>query len=168
MEKLAGLSPLFRKGGKVTAGNSCPMNDGAAAQIVCSRAKAVALGKKPLASIAGSVSVGLDHRTMGLGPVYAVKKLLKQVNLPLREIGLFELNEAFSSQSLACIQELKLPVEKVNINGGALALGHPLGATGSILVTKLLYAMEQRDVEYGIVTLCIGGGQGSALLLRRE
>jgi len=168
LEKLGSLPALFRKDGKVTAGNSCPMSDGAAAQILCSAEKAASIGKKPMAVIEACVSVGLDYKTMGLGPILAVRKLLKQQKIPLEEIGLIELNEAFSSQSLACIKELNLDPEKVNVNGGALSLGHPLGATGSILVTKLLYAMEQRDVEYGLVTLCIGGGQGTALLLKRE
>jgi len=168
MEKLSRLPALFHKGGQVTAGNSCPMNDGAAAQVICSKEKAAALGKKPLATVAGCVSVGLDYKTMGLGPVYAVRKLLKQTKIPLEEIGLIELNEAFSSQSLACIQELNLDLEKLNVNGGAIALGHPLGATGSILVSKVLSEMQRRDVEYGLVTLCIGGGQGTALLLQGE
>ena len=168
MERLAALAPLFRSGGSVTAGNSCPMNDGASAQVICSRSRADALGRKPLARVHSWAHSGLDYKTMGLGPVYAVRKLLGKTGIPLQEIGLIELNEAFSSQSLACIRELGLQEDRVNVNGGALALGHPLAATGGVLVTKILDEMERRDCEFGLVTMCIGGGQGTALLLQRE
>ena len=115
--------------------------------------------------IRGFASVGLDHKVMGLGPIYAVRKLLEKAKMSIQDIDIFELNEAFASQSIACIRELNLDKEKVNINGGAIALGHPLGATGTILTTKLLYAMKQRKARFGVVTMCVGGGQGAALLI---
>ena len=165
LEKLSTLPALFRKDGSVTAGNSCPMNDGASAVIVMSREKAEKEGYPYLGIIRGFASVGLDHNVMGLGPIYAVRKLLDRTSFRLDDIGLIELNEAFASQSIACIKELGLDINKVNIHGGAIALGHPLGATGTILTTKLLHGMKQQKVRYGLVTMCIGGGQGSALLI---
>lgn len=168
MELLSKLRPLFKAGGSVTAGNSCPMNDGAAAQIVMSRERVEQTGLKPLASIKAFAFSGLDYKVMGLGPIHATRKLLSKIDIPLDAIGLIELNEAFSSQSLACIQELKFNPERVNVNGGAIALGHPLAATGSILVTKMIYEMHRRNERYGLVTMCIGGGQGAAMLLEKE
>lgn len=168
IEKLSKLKPLFRKGGSVTAGNSCPMNDGAAAVVVMDKDKAEKENIPYLGIVKGFVSVGLDHKVMGLGPIYAVRKLLKKTGFKLEDIDLFELNEAFASQSIACIRELGLDMTKVNVNGGAIALGHPLGATGTILTIKMLYAMKKRNARYGIVTMCIGGGQGAALLLENK
>lgn len=168
MASLARLRPLFQADGSVTAGNSCPMNDGAAAQIVMSRQRAGELGLTPLASIKGCAFAGLDYKVMGLGPIYAVEKLLNKTGISLSDIGLIELNEAFASQALACMQALGLPEDRVNVNGGAISLGHPLAATGSILVTKLIGEMRRRGVQLGLVTMCIGGGQGAAMLLERE
>jgi acetyl-CoA C-acetyltransferase len=165
LEKLSKLSALFKINGSVTAGNSCPMNDGAAAVVLMDREKAEKERYSYMGVVKNFAAIGLDHNVMGLGPIYAVKKLLKKSQLTIEDIGIFELNEAFASQSIACVRELNLDINKVNINGGAIALGHPLGATGTILTTKLLYAMKQRNVRYGIVTMCIGGGQGAALLI---
>lgn len=168
MEILSKLSPIFRAGGQVTAGNSSPMNDGASAMIVMSREKADILGIKPLVSVKGIVNIGVDYKTMGLGPINAVKKLLDKTGVALEEIGLIELNEAFAAQALVCIKELKLNEKIVNVNGGAIALGHPLAATGSILSTKIIYEMQKRNIKYGLVTMCIGGGQGAAILYEKE
>ncbi len=168
IERLSTLPALFRKDGNVTAGNSCPMNDGAAAAVLMSREKADKEGYSYMGVVKGFASIGLDHNVMGLGPIYAVRKLLEKTKLNIQDIGLFELNEAFSAQSIACIRELDLDMDRVNVNGGAIALGHPLGATGTILTTKLLYAMKQRKVQYGIVTMCVGGGQGAALLIEND
>jgi len=165
LEKLFKLPALFKENGRVTAGNSCPMNDGAAAMVVMSKEKAEKEGYPYMGIIRGFASVGLDHKVMGLGPIYAVRKLLEKAKMSIQDIDIFELNEAFASQSIACIRELNLDKEKVNINGGAIALGHPLGATGTILTTKLLYAMKQRKARFGVVTMCVGGGQGAALLI---
>ncbi len=167
-ERLAALKPIFRMKGRVTAGNSCPMNDGACALVVMSRRRSNRLGLKPLASIHASAAVGVDYRRMGLGPIYAVEKLLAGAGMEKEEIGLVELNEAFACQAMACLQTLGFPDDIVNVNGGAIALGHPLAATGAILVTKLIYEMKKRKVENGLVTMCIGGGQGMAMLLQNE
>ncbi len=168
MEQLARLKPLFKTDGSVTAGNSCPMNDGAAAQVITSRRYALQANLRPLASVKAFAFTGLDYRVMGLGPIYAVRKLLGKTDVKLSQIGLIELNEAFASQSLACIRELGLDPERVNVNGGAIALGHPLAATGSILLTKLISEMRRRNERYGLATLCVGGGQGAAMLLEKE
>lgn len=167
MEQLGKLKTLFRTDGKVTAGNSCPMNDGASALIIMSREKAEEMGCNILATVKGVAAAGVDYRKMGLGPISAVRKLLKKIDVTLADIGLIELNEAFSSQSIACMRELQLRESVVNVNGGAIALGHPLAATGSILLTKLIYEMHAREVRYGMVTMCIGGGQGMALVIER-
>ena len=168
LEKLSQLSAVFKKGGTVTAGNSCPMNDGASAVVIMSKEKAQEMNLEWMAKVKGFTVTGLDPKVMGLGPLYAVKKLLKEQRMSLDEIGLIELNEAFAAQALACIKELKLDADKVNVNGGAIALGHPLGATGAILTTKILSEMKRRNEKYGIVTMCIGGGQGIATLLERD
>lgn len=164
MEELASLKPAFKTGGTVTAGNASGINDAAAALIVMKESKAREMGLKPLARITGSAFAGVDPAYMGIGPVPAVKKLLKSTNIKLDEIGLIELNEAFAAQSIACIRELNLDEEKVNVNGGAIALGHPIGATGAILALKLIYDMRRKGVRYGLETLCIGGGQGLAVI----
>ena len=165
LEKLGALKPAFRKGGSVTAGNSCGRNDAAAAVVLMAADKARELGLKPLARIVTDAAVGVPPQIMGIGPVPAVRKVLKQANLTVADIELVELNEAFASQSLAVIRELGLDIEKVNVNGGAIALGHPIGATGARLMTTLLYELRRRKARYGMVTLCIGGGQGMATII---
>lgn len=165
LEKLAGLKSPFRKGGSVTAGNSCGRNDAAAAVVLMSVAKAQELNIKPLARMITDAVVGVPPQIMGIGPVPAVYKALKQADLTLDDIDLIELNEAFASQSLAVIRELGLDINKVNVNGGAIALGHPIGATGARLMATLLYEMRRRHARYGMATLCIGGGQGMATII---
>lgn len=165
LEVLAKLKPAFKEDGTVTAGNACGRNDGAAALVIMTRKKAEELGLKPLAKIVDWTAAGVDPEIMGIGPVPAVKKLLERTGKSLDEIGLIELNEAFASQALACIRQLNLDMEKVNVNGGAIALGHPLGATGARIVVTLLHEMMRRKEKYGIATLCVGGGQGMATML---
>lgn len=167
LESLARLAPVFRKGGSVTAGNSSTLNDGAGALLLASPRKAEALGKAPLGRVVASAVEGVNPRVMGIGPVPAVQKLLARAGLTVNDIDLFELNEAFAAQSLACVRALGLPPEKVNVNGGAIALGHPLGASGARLVATLLYELRRRQARYGVATLCIGVGQGMALLVER-
>ena len=167
LESLGRLSTPFRKGGSVTAGNASGMNDGASALVVMSGEKARALGLSPMATIVSYASVGVDPAYMGIGPIPATQMALEKAGLKIGDIDLIELNEAFASQSLACIRELDMDPDKVNVNGGAIALGHPVSASGGVLVTKLLYALEQKNLTYGLATLCIGGGQGLALILRR-
>lgn len=167
LEDLANARAVFRKNGRVTAGNSCPQNDAGAAVVVVSEEKAKELGKKPLLEIVDFASAGLDPGVMGLGPIHAVRKLLDKTGVSLDQIELIELNEAFASQSIACIRELGLDPARVNPNGGAIALGHPLGATGAFLTTKAAYAMQNAEREYCIVTMCVGGGEGAAALFRR-
>lgn len=164
-EKLAGLKPVFKKDGTVTAGNACGRNDGASAIVLMTKEKAKSLSLKPLAKVRDWSVAGVDPRFMGIGPVPAVTNLLKNTGLQIKDIGLMELNEAFASQSLACIRELNIDMENVNVNGGAIALGHPLGATGAVILTKLIHEMHHRQNQYGIATLCVGGGQGMAMLL---
>jgi acetyl-CoA C-acetyltransferase len=167
VESLSKLPPVFKEDGSVTAGNSCPMNDGASSVVMTSMEKAQALGKKPLLKVVGFASVGLDPNYMGLGPIGAVQKLLKQTGVPLSEVGVVEINEAFASQAVICCKELGLDMARVNPNGGAIALGHALGATGAVLTTKLAYELPKSDKKYGIVTMCVGGGEGSAALFER-
>jgi acetyl-CoA C-acetyltransferase len=165
IEKLASLKPVFKKDGSVTAGNACGRNDGASALVLMTREKANSLGLSPLAKIKSWQSTGVDPRFMGIGPVPAIQKLLKKTGMEIQDIDLFELNEAFASQSLAVIRESKIDIAKVNVNGGAIALGHPLGATGAVIITKLLHEMKSRKDQFGIATLCVGGGQGMAVML---
>lgn len=167
MEALARLKPVFREGGTVTAGNASQMSDGAAGVVITSRQKADELGLKPMARFVAFAAAGVPPEIMGIGPVEAIPKALKIAGLSLKDIGLIELNEAFASQSLAVIRTLGLDEEITNVNGGAIALGHPLGATGAKLTTQLLYEMERRDVEFGMVTMCIGGGMGAAAVFQR-
>jgi acetyl-CoA acyltransferase len=162
MEALANLRPAFKKRGTVTAGNSSQMSDGAAAVVLMSHAKARELGLKPLVRFLSFAVGGVSPELMGIGPVVAVPKALQFAGLSLEDIGLIELNEAFASQSLAVIQELGFDIDKVNVNGGAIALGHPLGCTGAKLTTQIIYEMKRRNVQYGLVTMCIGGGMGAA------
>lgn len=165
IEKLAKLRPAFKKEGCVTAGNACGRNDGAAALTIMRGEKARALGLKPLAKIVDWATAGVSPEIMGIGPVPAIERLLKRTNKIIQEIGLIELNEAFAAQALAVIREAKLDMEKVNVNGGAIALGHPVGATGARIMTTLLYGMRRRNEQLGIATLCVGGGQGMAIML---
>lgn len=162
LEALAKLKPAFKEGGSVTAGNSSQMSDGAAGVIIMSRAKAESLGLKPLVRFIAYAVGGVPPEIMGIGPVVAIPKALKLAGLSLKEIGLIELNEAFAAQSLAVIRELGLNEEITNVNGGAIALGHPLGCTGAKLTTQLIYEMKRRQVQFGMVTMCIGGGMGAA------
>ncbi|TAK32239.1 MAG: thiolase family protein [Chloroflexota bacterium] len=165
LEKLAGLRPAFRAGGTVTAGNSSGINDGAAALVVTSREKAAELGLDPIARIVSWGVAGVDPAVMGLGPIPATRKALTRAGLTIDDIDLFELNEAFASQALACIRELGIDVTKVNVNGGGIALGHPLGCSGARIVTTLVHEMARRKVRYGLATMCIGVGQGAALVV---
>lgn len=162
IEALAKLKPAFKQRGTVTAGNSSQMSDGAAAILVCSEKAIKKLKIKPLAKLISYEVCGVPPEIMGIGPVYAIPKALKKAKLKLSDIDIIELNEAFASQSLACINELKLDASIVNVNGGAIALGHPLGATGAILTCKLIYEMKKRKSKYGIVSMCIGAGMGAA------
>ncbi|QRG67086.1 thiolase family protein [Brevibacillus choshinensis] len=165
VESLAKLRPAFRKNGSVTAGNSSGINDGAAALLLMNKQKLDEFGLKPLGRIVHFATAGVDPRIMGIGPVEAIRKLLAEADMTIDQIDLFELNEAFASQSLACMRELGLPPEKTNVNGGAIALGHPLGASGARLAGTILYELRRRKQRYGVVSLCIGGGQGLATLV---
>jgi acetyl-CoA C-acetyltransferase len=166
-EALARLRPAFREEGTITAGNASGINDGAAALVVASEEYANALGVEPLARFVGSAVTGVDPRYMGMGPVPAVQKLLGRCDVSIEAVDLIELNEAFASQSLAVIRELGLDEERVNVNGGAIALGHPLGMTGARLVVTLLHELRRREGRYGLATLCVGVGQGQAALFAR-
>ena len=166
-EKLAGLKPAFRDGGTVTAGNASGVNDGAAALVVASEGKARELGAEPLGRFVASAAAGVDPRVMGIGPVPAVRKLLERTAVSPDELDLIELNEAFASQALAVIRELGIDMERVNVNGGAIALGHPLGMSGARLVVSLLHELRRRGGRYGLATLCVGVGQGQAALFTR-
>ena len=172
LESLAALKPAFREGGTVTAGNSSGMNDGAAALLITSDEFSKDHGLKPMARVVTSAAVGVDPRLMGLGPIPATQKALKQANLKIEDIGLVELNEAFAAQSLAVMRELKLKAEITNVNGGAIALGHPLGCSGARILTTLLHEMRRRAKRaetprpfYGLATMCVGVGQGESLIL---
>ncbi|TML94624.1 MAG: thiolase family protein [Actinobacteria bacterium] len=165
--KLAALKPAFREGGTVTAGNASGINDGAAALVIAGEEKAQELGVESLGRFVGSAVAGVDPRVMGIGPVPAVRKLLERTGLGIDQIDLVELNEAFASQSLVVIRELGLDEQKVNVNGGAIALGHPLGMSGARLVVSLLHELRRRDGRYGLATLCVGVGQGQAALFER-
>jgi len=166
-EKLAKLRPVFKKDGTVTAGNSCALCDAAAAVLVMKEEKASELGVKPLARILSYAHAGVDPAIMGMGPVPAVSKALKRGGLELEDIDLIELNEAFAAQVLAVERELKWDRSKLNIHGGAIALGHPIGATGTKILTTLIYALKERDKNLGLANLCIGGGQGVAIIIER-
>jgi acetyl-CoA C-acetyltransferase len=166
-EKLATLKPAFRAEGTVTAGNASGVNDGAAALVIASEERAHALGAEPLGSFVAGAVTGVDPRVMGIGPVPAVRKLLDRVGIVVGDLDLVELNEAFASQSLAVIRELGLDPERVNVNGGAIALGHPLGMSGARLVVTLLHELRRRGGRYGLATLCVGVGQGQAGLFER-
>ncbi|MBA3429556.1 MAG: acetyl-CoA C-acyltransferase [Actinobacteria bacterium] len=168
LEKLASLKPVFRDRGTVTAGNSSGLNDGAAALVLASEGKARELGAHPLGAFVASAVAGVDPRVMGIGPVPAVAKLLQRTGLTVADLDLVELNEAFASQSIAVIRELGLDEEKVNVNGGAIAIGHPLGMSGARLVVTLLHELRRRGGRYGVATMCVGVGQGQAALFERS
>ena len=167
LEKLKALKPAFKKDGTVTAGNASGINDGAAALVVMSGAKAQELGIRPLARIRAYASGGVDPRLMGMGPVPATRKALARAGLTIADIDLIEANEAFAAQFLAVGQELAFAQDKVNIHGGAIALGHPIGASGARILVTLLHALEQKEARLGLATLCIGGGQGIAIIVER-
>jgi len=164
LEKLAKLRPIF-EGGTVTAGNASGVNDGAAALLLMSAEKAKELGLKPLAKYVVGAVAGLEPTIMGLGPIYATRKALQRANLTADDLGLIELNEAFASQSIECIRQLKLDPEKVNVNGGAIAFGHPLGASGARILTTLVHEMKKQNIQYGLATMCVGVGQGIAAII---
>ncbi|MDP4143441.1 MAG: acetyl-CoA C-acetyltransferase [Bacillota bacterium] len=167
LEKLAKLRPAFKKDGTVTAGNASGINDGAAAFVIMSAEKAAELGVKPLAKIVSYGSKGLDPAIMGYGPVGSTKAALERANLTVEDLDLIEANEAFAAQSLAVAKDLNFDMSKVNVNGGAIALGHPVGASGARILVTLLHEMARRDAKRGLATLCIGGGQGTALIVER-
>lgn len=167
IEKLAALKPSFKENGTVTAGNSSPLSDGAAALLLTTPEKAKALRLKPVVRIVASAVAGVDPSYMGMGPVPATLKALKRAALSIEQIDLVELNEAFASQSLACIKELGLDMKKINVNGGAIALGHPLGCSGARIMTTLIHEMRRRGSRYGLATMCIGVGQGIATIVER-
>ena len=168
LEKLATLKPAFREGGTITAGNASGINDGAAALVIASEEKARELGVEPLGRFVASAVAGVDPRFMGVGPVPAVQKLLARAGIEAADLDLVELNEAFASQSLQVIRELGLDPERVNVNGGAIALGHPLGMSGARLVVSLLHELRRREGRYGLATLCVGVGQGQAAIFERD
>ena len=165
VEKLAALKPAFRKDGTVTAGNASGINDGAAAAVIATGEKARRTGSKPLARILSYASTGVDPAVMGIGPIPAVRKVLDRAGLKIADIDLFELNEAFAAQSLAVTRELGIDPARVNVNGGAIALGHPIGASGARVLTTLAYALRARKLRYGVASLCIGGGMGIAMAI---
>src|SRR5699024_1938786 len=167
IEDLGKLRPAFKRDGTVTAGNASGINDGAAAVIVMSKEKAEELGIEPLATIVSYASAGVDPRVMGTGPIPASKKALEKANLTIESMDLVEANEAFAAQYISVVRGLGLDVEKTNVNGGAIALGHPIGASGTRMLVTLLHEMARRDSKYGLATLCIGGGQGTALIIER-
>lgn len=168
LEKMSKLPTAFKSGGTVTAGNASGINDAAAAVLLMSKEKAKELGLEPLGKIRAYASAGIDPAYMGLGPIPAVRKVLKKSGLSLKDIGLIELNEAFASQAIACIRELKFDLEKTNVNGSGISLGHPIGCTGARLIVSLLYEMMRRKVNIGLATLCIGGGQGMAMIVEKS
>ncbi|MBI2181421.1 MAG: thiolase family protein [Deltaproteobacteria bacterium] len=167
LEKLAALQSSFKKGGTITAGNSSPLSDGAAALLVTTPQKAEQLRLKPLARIVASATAGVHPNYMGIGPIPATQKALKRAGLTMQQIDLVELNEAFASQVLACVRELEIDLNKLNVNGGAIALGHPLGCSGARIMTTLIHEMKRRNSRYGLATMCIGVGQGIATVVER-
>jgi acetyl-CoA acetyltransferase family protein len=167
LEKLAQLKPVFRKGGTVTAGNSAGINDGAAALVLAARGRAEHSGWRPRARILACAVAGVDPSCMGLGPIPATRKVLQRAGLTVGDLDVVELNEAFAAQALPCMRELGLAPQRVNVNGGAIALGHPLGCSGARLVTTLLHELERRGGRYGLATMCIGVGQGIATIIER-
>ncbi|MCM8711245.1 thiolase family protein [Clostridium sp. SYSU_GA19001] len=168
VEILSKLPPVFKEGGVVTAGNSSPMSDGAGAVVVMEKSKAKALGLPILGKFKGYACTGLDPKIMGYGPVYATEKLFKITGMNMKDIDLIEMNEAFAAQSIACIHGLDIDTDKLNVNGGAIALGHPLAGTGAILLAKMVYALKDRNLSTGLITFCAGGGMGVSVIIERE
>jgi len=168
LEGLAALNPCFKEGGVVTAATSSQMTDGAGFVVLMSRERAEVMGFVPVAQFLGFAVSGVAAEVMGLGPIEAVPKVMKQIGMSVNDMDVIELNEAFAAQALACIRELKLPVEKVNPNGGAMALGHPMGATGAVLTCKALYELKRTGGKYALITMCIGGGMGAAGVFKME
>lgn len=168
MDQLNKLRPIFKPEGMVTAGNSCPWSDGASALVLTSETRAKNLGLKPLATVKSFAVAGVDPRFMGIGPIRAVPKALQRAGITVADLDWIELNEAFAAQAVPCIRELGFPEGKVNPYGGGIALGHPLGATGAILTTKAVYGMQEHNLTHGLITMCIGGGQGAAMVIERE
>jgi acetyl-CoA C-acetyltransferase len=166
-DKIPGLRPAFTPDGTVTAGNSSGINDGASAMILASETAVQRQGLKPMARIVSVAVAGVDPSIMGVGPVPAVRKALQRANLNVADLDLIELNEAFASQSIACIHDLGLDMDRVNVNGGAIALGHPLGASGARIATTLLHELRKREQRYGLATMCVGVGQGAAVIFER-
>jgi acetyl-CoA C-acetyltransferase len=167
LEKLASLKPAFTKNGSVTAGNSSGLNDGAAAMLIASENAVSKYNFKPLARVVSMAVAGVDPAIMGIGPVPATQKALARANLDISDIDVIELNEAFASQSIACIRQLGLDASKVNVNGGSIALGHPLGCSGVRISTTLLHEMHRRKSRYGLASMCVGVGQGAAIIYER-
>jgi len=167
-ESLANLRPAFKKDGSVTAGNASGINDGAAALVLMSRKKAESLNITPLATVIGNASAALDPSVMGLGPIHATKRVLEKTELSMQDIDLIEANEAFAAQSLAVMEDLELQEDIVNVNGGAIALGHPIGASGTRILVTLIHELKRRNNNYGLATLCIGGGQGVATIIKND
>jgi acetyl-CoA acetyltransferase family protein len=166
IEALARLPSVFRKGGTVTAGNSSGVNDGAAALLLMSEERARQLGLKPMARYVASAAVGVNPLFMGIGPIPATRKVLEKAGLSADDLDLIELNEAFAAQAIPCIDELGLPLDRVNVNGGAIALGHPLGCSGAKLTTTIVHEMQRRGARYGLVSMCVGVGQGVSTILK--
>ena len=164
---MAGLKPVFRPDGTVTAGNCCPLNDGAAALVVMSDSKAREMGVPSLARIVSTGVCGLSPEIMGLGPVEATRRALSAAGMTMADIDLVEINEAFAAQVLASARELEIPMEKLNVNGGAIAIGHPFGMTGARITTTMLNSLRSHDKTFGLVTMCVGGGQGMAMIIER-
>jgi acetyl-CoA C-acetyltransferase len=167
LEKLASLKPAFAKDGSVTAGNSSGINDGAAAMLMANENAVKKLGLKPIAKIISMAVAGVDPAIMGIGPVPATKKALQRANLKVEQLDLVELNEAFASQSIACVRDLNLDINKVNVNGGAIAIGHPLGCSGVRISTTLLHELKRRNSRYGLATMCVGVGQGASVIYEK-
>jgi len=167
IEKMASIPPAFKKGGTVTAGNSSGINDAAAAVVVMSADKAKELGLKPLVKIKGYAFAGVDTAYMGLGPIPATRRLFKKLNLTMKDMDYVELNEAFASQTLACLKELEIDLDKCNLNGSGISIGHPIGCTGARITYSLAMEMNKKDYNLGLATLCIGGGQGMAIVLEK-
>ncbi|HEY1163943.1 MAG TPA: thiolase family protein, partial [Chitinophaga sp.] len=168
LEKLAGLKPAFQKDGSVTAGNSSGINDGASMVMIVSENALKRFGLKPLAQVKAMAVAGVDPSIMGIGPVPSSQKALQRAGLRTGDLGLIELNEAFASQSLACIRDLELDPQKINVNGGSIAIGHPLGCSGARITTTLLHEMRRQNIRYGLATMCVGVGQGAAIVVERS
>jgi acetyl-CoA C-acetyltransferase len=167
VEKLSQLKPVFRPDGTVTAGNACPLNDGAAAVVVMSDTKAAELGLTPLARIVASGVTGLNPEIMGLGPIEAIRQVLKRADMTIDDIDLVEINEAFAAQIVPSAKHLGISYDKLNVNGGAIALGHPFGMTGARIMTTLIHGLQDADKRFGIESMCVGGGQGMAMIVER-